>query len=327
MRRCPLVLLSVLACLLSIQLVILVGCAVGNHPSDRKAKDSTTICSKQKEVDEKYEVRVEKDLSYGPGSYEKFDLYTPAFVAPKQRFPGIIIIHGGGWVGGDKVLKREQNIGNTLAENGYVCISINYLLAEEGKTSWPTNIYNCKTAVQLLRKNAELFNVDADHIGVIGGSAGGHLSAMVGLTGPEAGLEPPRQYKGVSSRVQAVVALYGVHNLATFTKTDNLEKFLGAAKNENPALWALASPVNHISGDDPPFLIIHGTADPLVPVQQSVELHEKLQENGIDSQLVIVEGAPHSFHLQPKQQDLRPLVLAFLDKNLKAKPVVSMPLP
>jgi acetyl esterase/lipase len=327
MRGCTSVNSSVLVCLLSIELVILVGCAGENHPSGREAKESSTIYSEHKEIGEKYEVRVEKDISYGPGSYEKFDLYTPAFAAPKQQFPGIVIIHGGGWVGGDKALEREQNIGNTLAENGYVCISINYLLAEKGKTSWPTNIYNCKTAVQLLRKNAEHYNVDADHIGVIGGSAGGHLSAMVGLTGPEAGLEPPGQYKGLSSRVQAAVPLYGVHNLATFTKTDNLKKFLGAAKNENPALWALASPVNHISGDDPPFLIIHGTADLLVSVQQSIELHEKLQENGVDSQLVIVEDAPHSFHLQPEQLDLRPLVLAFLDKNLKDKPVVSTPLP
>ena len=214
-----------------------------------------------------------------------------------------------------------------MAENGYVCISINYILAEEGKTSWPTNIYNCKTAVQFLRKNAHLYNLDANHIGVIGGSAGGHLSAMVGLVGPEARLEPKGQYKGTSSRVQAVVPLYGVHNLTNFTKTDILEKFLGASKNENPSLWALASPVNHISRDDPPFLIIHGTADPLVPVQQSVELHEKLRENGIDSQLVIVKDAPHSFHLQPEQQDLRPVVLAFFNKNLKDKAVVPNPLP
>jgi len=326
MRRYILVISTVLTCLLLIKLVILVGCSSENPPGP-KAKELSTIHGKHKGISEKYEVRVEKDISYGPASYEKCDLYTPAVTVPKKRFPGIVIIHGGGWVGGDKGLEREQNIGNTLAENGYVCISINYLLAEEGKTSWPTNIYNCKTAVQFLRKNSDLYNVDADHIGVIGGSAGGHLSAMVGLVGPEAGLEPHRKYKGVSSRVQAVVPLYGVHNLVNFTKTDNLEKFLGASKNENPSLWALASPVNHISRHDPPFLIIHGTADPLVPLQQSVELHEKLRENGIDSRLVIVEGAPHSFHLQPQQQDLRPLVLAFFNKNLKAKAAVPRPLP
>jgi len=145
---------------------------------------------------------------------------------------------------------------------------------------------------------------------------------MVGLTGPEVGLEPPGPYEGVSSRVQAVVPLYGVHNLITFDKQDNrsrCRKFLGAGRKENPQLWVFASPVNHISADDPPFLILHGTADKIVHYEQSIELHDKLRESGIDSRLVIIEKAPHSFHLQPRRCDIRPLLVEFFDKHLKGK--------
>ena len=199
-------------------LTILAGCGSKTCPIGENSGKSSTDYREQEEARGVYKIRIENDHSYGSADYEKFDLYMPTELNKKQRFPGVVIIHGGGWVGGDKARERQQNIGKTMAGNGYVCISINYMLAEEGKHSWPKNLHNCKQAVQFLRKNAELYHVDAEHIGVIGGSAGGHLSAMVGLVGPQAGLEPPGPYKGVCSRVQAVVALYGVHNLMAFTK-------------------------------------------------------------------------------------------------------------
>src|SRR5262249_57084433 len=96
------------------------------------------------------------------------------------RYPGIVIIHGGGWTGGTKRGAREQNIGTNLAKNGYVCISIDYLLASQDKPTWPQNLHDCKTAVRWLRANAENYRVDPDHIGVIGGSPGRHPAPIGG---------------------------------------------------------------------------------------------------------------------------------------------------
>ena len=280
-----------------------------------------TACGVQDISGPVYEVRIEKDLSYpGPDRAEKFDLYAPARARAGRRFPGIVIIHGGGWWTGDKGRAREKNIGTTLAGHGYVCISINYLLSKPGQPSWPENLYDCKRAVQFLRKNANVYNVDPDNIGVIGGSAGGHLAAMVGLAGPQAALEPPGPCQDFSSRVQAVVPMYGIHNLMSFDDAKGAAvQFLGTAKQNNPELWLLASPVNHIDDNDPPFLILHGTADKTVPVAQSVELHRKLKARGVSSRFVLIEGAPHTFDLQPAQRDLRPLVVGFFDERLKCK--------
>jgi acetyl esterase/lipase len=289
------------------------------HFTDKKTGESVNDPNSQKQSTGPYEIRVDKDLCYlGPERAEKFDLYSPISTDEKQFFPGIVIIHGGGWRWGDKARPRQIKIGTTLAQYGYVCMSINYLLSGPNKPSWPQNIYDCKAAVQFLRKNSKLYHVDPNHIGVIGGSAGGHLAAMVGLVGPEAGLEPPGLYKGISSRVQAVVPLYGVFNLLAWqSKKPRVEIYLGVTKEQGAELWKLASPVTHIDGNDPPSLIIHGTADQVVDYKQSVELHEKLQEKGVSSELVLIEGAPHSFDLQMEQRDIQPLVIGFFDKHLK----------
>lgn len=258
------------------------------------------------------EIIVEKDIAYLPGDRaEKLDMYRPAKTPAGVKRPGIVIIHGGGFTGGDKGAAREQNIGTNLAEHGYVCVSVNYLLAAEGKPSWPRNLYDCKLAVRFLRVNAEKYHVDPQHIGVIGGSAGGHLAAMVGLTGSEAGLDPPGPHADVSCRVQAVVPMYGPAEL----KRDTL--MLPRTREQDPKLYELASPVTHISADDPPFLVLHGTADKTVPFKESEILAAALKKGGVSTELVLVEGAPHTFHLQPKQRDLRPLVIGFFDKHLK----------
>jgi acetyl esterase/lipase len=259
------------------------------------------------------EVRTEHDVDYlGGGRREKADLYLPASPKPGQKFPAVLIIHGGGWSGGDKRATREINIGTTLAQNGYVGMSINYALATSSNTTptWPQNLYDCKNAVRWLRQNAGHLQIDPERIGVIGGSAGGHLAAMVALTGPE--LDPP----GTGScRVQCAVDLYGPvlwfeqRDISMFRKT----------RAEAPELYKQADPRTHADKNDPPILILHGTADKTVAVADSEALAVALKAAGVEHQLEIIPDAPHTFHLQPKQRDLRPLVLGFFDKHLKGK--------
>ena len=254
------------------------------------------------------------------GPREKADLYLPPTFEPGKKYPGIVIIHGGGWTGGDKGAAREINIGTTLASHGYVCMSINYALAKAGSPTFPQNIQECKRAVRWLRKNAARFQLDAEHIGAIGGSAGGHLTALLAVSGPEVGIDPEEDAE-YSCRIQAAVPMYP-HCAASWEGRvppepyPNLPMF-AKPQAEAPALWDSASPIKQLSKDDPPMLILHGTADKTTPLDQSTRFHEAAKKIGVQSELIIIKGAPHSFHLQPKQRDLRPEVIEFFDKHLK----------
>jgi acetyl esterase/lipase len=262
------------------------------------------------------DVRIEKGISYLPSDRaEKADLYLPSKFEDDKKYPGVVIIHGGGWTGGKRDAAREINIGTTLASHGYVCLSIDYLLhdPQSDKSCWPQNLHDCKTAVRWLRANADRLHLDKDHIGVIGGSAGGHLSSMVGVTGPSDGLDPPGPYGDQSCAVNCVVDLYGPADLSDRNDIAVLRK----TRSEAPELYKAFSVVSHLDKSDPPFLIMHGTADTTVPVSQSELLAAALTKAGVENKLEIIEGAPHTFHLQPKEKDLRPIVLAFFNKHLK----------
>jgi acetyl esterase/lipase len=271
-------------------------------------------------------IRTERDVAYlGPDRQEKGDLYLPAATVQGRRCPAVVILHGGGWFAGDKGAAREISFGTTLADNGYVGFSINYALAAKSRPVWPQNLHDGKTAVRWLRKNADRLNVDPDHIGVLGASAGGHLAALIALTGPEAGLDPAGPYSEYSCAVQAAVDFYGPGDLTNFSLKGHPELYpdlamLPGTRAERPELYRLASPSTHADKSDPPILIVHGTLDDAVPVAQSVHFAEVLKKAGVPHQLVLVEGAEHSFDLQPKQRDLRPVVLGFLEQYLKCPP-------
>lgn len=260
-------------------------------------------------------VRIEKGISYLPSDRaEKADLYLPPEFETGKKYPGVVIIHGGGWSGGKRDAAREINIGTTLASHGYVCLSIDYLLhdAKSDQPCWPQNLHDCKTAVRWLRANHERVHLDAAHIGVIGGSAGGHLACMVGVTAKSDGLDPAGPYGDQSCAVNCVVDLYGP---VEFSNRDLA--VLRKQRSEAPELYRAFTVLTHLDKNDPPFLIMHGTADTTVAVEQSERLAAELKKVGIEHHLEIIEGAPHTFHLQPKQRDLRPQVLAFFDKHLK----------
>lgn len=260
-------------------------------------------------------VRTETGVSYLPaGRAEKADLYLPPKFEEGKKYPGVLIIHGGGWSGGKRDAAREINIGTTLASNGYVCMSIDYLLhdAASAKPCWPQNLHDCKTAVRWLRANREKLHLDPDRIGVIGGSAGGHLSCLVGYTQAKDGLDPAGPYADQSCAVNCVVDLYGP---VEFSERDVTP--LRKTRAEAPQLYKAFTVLTYLDKNDPPTLILHGTADTTVPLSQSELLATSLQALGIEHQLVVVAGAPHTFHLQPKEKDLRPVVLEFFAKHLK----------
>ena len=261
-------------------------------------------------------VRIERAVDFlAAGRTQKADLYLPTTTPAGQLRAAVVIIHGGGWTGGKRDAERELNIGTNLALHGYVGMSIDYVLVSKTKATWPQNLYDCKTAVRWLRKNAERLQINPNRIGVIGGSAGGHLSAMVTLTTPEDGLDPKEPYGEFSCRVSCGVDLYGIADLPTYHDAS----MLGKTFAEAPELYRLASPVTYVRSNSPPMLIIHGTADTTVNVKQSGLFGDVLQKAGADYQLILIPGAQHTFDLQPKQRDLRPVVLGFFDKYLKLK--------
>jgi acetyl esterase/lipase len=277
-------------------------------------------------------VLIEPDLAYlPPGRPEKLDLYLPAGRAKSVRSPAVVIIHGGGWTGGDKAAAREFNLGSTLALAGYVCASVEYY---KGPGRWPTNLWDCKNAVRFLRRNADRYQVDPNHLGVIGGSAGGHLALMVAYTPGVPELTPQSPYPGVSDQVQACVDMYGITDLLTrrATRPDGTPDgglreagLFPGKRDDQPAKWKLASPVYHVAKSSPPTLILHGMADTTVDRDQALELDRTLTDHGVEHQLLLIPGIGHTFDLQhwnrkPLPQDLRPVVTSFFDQHLKPNP-------
>lgn len=273
------------------------------------------------------------NISYlGAGRTEMLDLYRPKAGGDASLFGAVVWIHGGGWVGGDKAAAREKEIGSVLSQAGYVCASINYRM---GPGAWPTNLFDCKNAVRFLRAHAKEYNIDPARIAVMGGSAGGHLALMVGLTANEPDLEPKAPYPGVSDSVSAIGNFYGITDLATRQKIGRGGEPLGIPNLANanvftatlPAgaeLWKDVSPVNHITDNSPPIFIAHGLADTTVDYPQAQELDRELTAHKVPHRLVLIPGVGHTFDFEnwnhhPLPIDLKSEVLEFLRQYIGNK--------
>jgi acetyl esterase/lipase len=275
---------------------------------------SLLVCAVTSRADDPADIRIEREVPYlGDDRTELADLYLPLEIPKGQRVPAVVIIHGGGFTGGHRDAARELNIGTTLARNGYIAMSIDYALADIGKPTWPQNLFDCKTAVRWLRANADRLQIAPDHIGVIGGSAGGTLASLVTLTRTNDSLNPVGPYGNVSCEVQCGVDMYGIASMAEWHDSVMFAK----TSEEAPELYRKASPLTYVHADSPPLLILHGTADKTVDVSQSEKFAAALKAAGAVCELEIIQDAPHSFGLEPKERDLRPVVLAFFDKYLK----------
>lgn len=268
---------------------------------------------------------VSKDIAYVEGGHQrqKLDLYIPETASAENPVPLVIWVHGGGWKGGNKN-SINRNVGSLL-ERGFAVASINYRLS--GHAIFPAQIHDAKAAVRYLRKNAAKHGLDANKFGAWGSSAGGHLVALLGTSGDVKELEGTVGVTGVSSRVQAVCDWYGPiqllkmneqageHSALDHDAFDSPESLLiGGLIQENKDKTRKADPFQYVTSDDPPFLIMHGDNDRLVPVGQSKTFHSRLQEMKVPSELVIVKGAGHGF---PREESNMQPIEFFTSQFLK----------
>lgn len=258
-------------------------------------------------------IREETDIVYGTGGGENLalDLYTPENLT--GPVPGVIFIHGGGWRSGKR---QDYKFYTTrFAKHGYVVATVTYRLREAG--AFPNCVEDVKCAVRWMRANAEKLNVDPNRIAVIGGSAGGHLSMMAGYSSDVAEFEGTGGNAGVSSAVQAVIDIYGPADFTLPANRDHplLTGFLQGTYEEIPDKFVKASPATYLDPKDPPTLIIHGTIDSLVPVEQSDKLAEKLTELGIMHWYDRIDGWPHAMDIaNPVNQRVEQVSIAFLEE-------------
>jgi acetyl esterase/lipase len=237
-------------------------------------------------------VQAHRDIEYVADGHErnKLDLYLPE--KGDGPLPLVVWVHGGAWWAGSK----ENCPALPLVERGYAVASINYRLSQHAV--FPAQIEDCKAAVRWLRANAEKHGIDADRVGVWGASAGGHLVALLGTAGDVKEFDGKGDSAEVSSRVQCVVDWFGPANFLTMRgRHDNADspeaKLIGGAIQDNKEKAARANPITYVDKNDPPFLIMHGEDDRVVPINQSEELDQALRAAGVDVTLVRIPDAGH----------------------------------
>lgn len=239
------------------------------------------------------------NICYGPlGIKHQLDIYRPTEI-PEQGCPVVLQIHGGAWMIGSKE-HQALPLMHLLASKGWICVAINYRLSPS--VSFPTHLEDCKRALCWIRTEGHSYGMNPGFVAVTGGSAGGHLSALMGLTGNYPELQ--KDYPQVDTCVQAVVPFYGAYDfLARFDDT-NRELFtrfihrriIYESPEEKPELWDLASPITHIRPDLPPFMIVQGEIDSLTTIKGARSFQQKLRETS-NSAVIYIElpGAEHAF--------------------------------
>jgi len=225
------------------------------------------------------------------------DVSIPSNALPRP-LPVAAYIHGGGWVSGDKetgVLLDE--VRTELLSRGYIVVSLDYRLATVSTNKWPAQINDVKCAVRHLRANADDYGFDGARVGVWGGSAGGHLASLLGVTNASSGLEGNGGFGSESSRVTAVAAIGGISDLTAgfpnpeldfLGPEDTFSSYPGPSDELNEA-----SPIWWESADDPPFLIVHGDQDDTVFPAQAQRLFDQLDAVGVDATLQYVTNGGH----------------------------------
>jgi acetyl esterase/lipase len=297
---------ALVACLL------LVSTSIGLSPGPQAARGSSQSPALPSGV------AVLSDLAYVTDGHprQKLDLYLPTADA---TLPVVVYIHGGAFRVGDKGDAPPLE----YLDEGYALAAINYRLSQHAL--FPAQIEDCKAAVRWLRANAARYGLDPERFAVGGASAGGHLAAMVGTTGHVMEFDVGENL-GVSSRVRAVVDFFGPTDFLQMDAhrppngmihdgPDSPEsELVGGAIQENPDRVARANPITYVTSEAPPFLIVHGENDPLVPHHQSELLADALRQAGVSVIFHTVAGGGHGGFEDPKVPEL---TKAFLAEHLR----------
>jgi acetyl esterase/lipase len=265
-------------------------------------------------------VTAHRDLAYVTNGHErqKLDLYVPD---EDQNLPLLIWIHGGAFRMGSKEGLEFDHVPFAYMKEGYALASLNYRLSQHA--IFPAQIEDCKAAVRWLRAHAAEYRLNPDCFLAWGPSAGGHLVTMLGVTGHVSEFEVG-EHLDFSSQVQAVVDYFGPTDFLQMdsqrlpegmihdTPDSPESELIGGPIQENKDKVARANPITYITSDMPPFLVVHGDQDPLVPYGQSVILVEAMQKAGVDVTFYTVKGAGHGGFTDPKVSEL---TQAFLVKH------------
>jgi len=257
-----------------------------------------------------YEVMTRNDVLFAEHDGVRLlgDLYAPKGV---EKAPVLVAVHGGGWQIGNR--KFYTNWGPYLAKNGFAVFAIEYRLMKPDVKAYPGAVYDTKAAVQYIRANAGELGIDPERIGMVGDSAGAHLSALVALAGEEPAFSSEYRsdaHVSVPAKVKAVVGFYGVYDMLAQWEHDLLarprdnisEKFLGAAPYTNRRIFFEASPISYTTADknSTRFLLIHGDHDDIVdPATQSTAFLAALKRAGFFARTVVIPGAGHFFVTDP----------------------------
>ncbi|GLB53425.1 hypothetical protein NBRC110019_24660 [Neptunitalea chrysea] len=258
-------------------------------------------------------VTVKKNVVYHNTSTSSlcFDVYFSSVTTPKSLLPVVLLIHGGGWVVGER--QNQSIMATHLAKNGYVAIPVSYSLSKEA--TYPAAVIDIKHAIQYIREHENQLHADGNHIAILGTSAGAQLATLVGVT-PNSSI-----FQTTSKTSDAVQSIINIDGIVSFTHPESEEgtiaaQWLGATKIENRNIWEQASPLNYVTQHTPSILFIN-SSQPRFHAGRD-DMITQLNSYKIYTETHTLEGAPHSFWLlHPWYEPTLSYVLAFLNKTLK----------
>jgi len=230
------------------------------------------------------------DLAYDErfGERTSLDIYSPV---SSRVAPAVMLIHGGSWRTGFK--EQFEDVAQRLAGAGYAAITINHRLGPAG--AFPNAAQDCVCALSYVREHSSQLAIDSARIAVMGYSSGAQLAALVGVAAEHPDLAPDCA-AGATGVPAAVISAAGMQDLHDFADYETVRDFLGGDPSHVPDAYQLASPMLRVGASEPPFLLIHGTADVFVDADQSVRMQTALRDQGNEARLLLLRGGGHLFN-------------------------------